>query len=132
MKIITRCDGSLILPPSIWACEKTPDLNGEKLFLRGGADSAMLGLEQDEMQDHEHGVTDPGHVHGYDDKYTNNVGSPYDSGPADGEGYFGVSHASTSTASRSGLVVEGVGEEYRRGEETKPRNMNVVFIIRVW
>ena len=92
----------------------------------------MLRLEEDELQDHEHAATDPGHAHGYDDKYTNNVASPHNTGPGDGEGYFGVSHASTSAASRTGLVVEGVASSYRRGEETMPRNMNVVFIIRVW
>ena len=31
-----RCDGSTIPPPSVWAGQKTPDLNNDKRFLRGG------------------------------------------------------------------------------------------------
>ena len=31
-----RCDGSVIPPPSVWAGQKTPDLNNDKRFLRGG------------------------------------------------------------------------------------------------
>ena len=31
-----RCDGSVIPTPSVWAGQKTPDLNNEKRFLRGG------------------------------------------------------------------------------------------------
>ena len=130
--ITTRCDGSAIPPPSIWAGESTPDLNGEKRFLRGGSDASMLSLEDDQLQDHKHDVADPGHSHVYDDKYTDNVDSPHDTGPRDGQGYFHVSHASTSGGSLTGLAVEGVAAAYSRGQETRPRNMNVVFIIRVW
>ena len=31
-----RCDGSVIPPPSVWAGQKTPNLNNDKRFLRGG------------------------------------------------------------------------------------------------
>ena len=40
-----RCDGSVIPEPSIWAGRMTPDLNGEKRFLRGGSDNDMLREE---------------------------------------------------------------------------------------
>merc|ERR1711990_772147 len=65
-----RCDGATIPEPSVWAGQLTPDLNGEKRFLRGASDSEMLTLEEDQMQDHKHDVSDPGHSHTYDDKYT--------------------------------------------------------------
>ena len=39
-----RCDGSTI-EEGIWKGKITPDLNGEKRFLRGGSDSKVLTLE---------------------------------------------------------------------------------------
>merc|ERR1719507_1591726 len=66
-----RCDGSTIPEPSVWADQLTPNLNGEKRFLRGASDSEVLTMEEDQMQDHTHAITDPGHKHGYNDKYTN-------------------------------------------------------------
>merc|ERR1712181_159802 len=64
-----RCDGATIPEPSVWAGQLTPNLNGEKRFLRGASDSEVLTLEDDQMQDHKHIVTDPGHTHGYVDKW---------------------------------------------------------------
>ena len=94
----------------------------------------MLNLEDDQLQDHRHGVTDPGHSHGYDDKFPSEPANGH-KGPAGSdmqdEGWD-VSHSSTSASSMTGLVVEGVDSSCRGGEETRPRNMNVVFIIRVW
>ena len=48
-------------PPSIWAGQKTPDLNNEKRFLRGGSDQEVLTLEEDMVMDHTHDISDPGH-----------------------------------------------------------------------
>merc|ERR1712181_181856 len=42
-----RCDGSTIPEPSVWAGQLTPNLNGEKRFLRGASDSEVLTLEED-------------------------------------------------------------------------------------
>merc|ERR1719361_170651 len=69
-----RCDGRLIPEPSVWAGSHTPNLNGERLFLRGGADSESLALEEDAFQDHLHndiGHTHltSGHSHSYVDRY---------------------------------------------------------------
>ena len=67
-----RCDGSTIPHHngSVWAGQRVPDLNGERRFLRGGADQDVLSLEEDQMEDHGHTVSDPGHTHGYVDNYT--------------------------------------------------------------
>jgi len=70
-----RCDGSVITAPSPWEGEKTPNINGEERFLRGGLDGVQLHTEEDSLQAHTHGVSDSGHTHGYDDKY-----SSYDNG----------------------------------------------------
>ena len=64
-----RCDGSIIPAPSIWAGQKTPDLNNEKRFLRGAPDDTVLIFEEDMLQDHEHVVTDHGHTHVYTDEH---------------------------------------------------------------
>merc|ERR1712192_393738 len=39
-----RCDGSTIPELSVWAGQLTPNLNGEKRFLRGASDSEVLTL----------------------------------------------------------------------------------------
>ena len=56
-----RCDGGLIPPPSVWAGQRTPDLNNERRFLRGGRDETVLTMEEDALQNHTHTVVDPGH-----------------------------------------------------------------------
>jgi len=126
-----RCDGSTILEPSAWAGQLTPNLNGEKRFLRGASDSEVLTMEEDQMQDHKHGLSDPGHSHVYDDKYNNNIEGPND-GAQDGQGVFDQSHTRTSEKSTSGITVQGVSSGYRYGAETRPKNMNVIYIMRVW
>ena len=60
-----KCDGSIIQAPSIWAGQRTPDLNNEMRFLRG-------------------------------------------------------------------LKVEGIADAYRKGDETRPRNMHVAYIMRIF
>ena len=56
-----RCDGHVIPEPSIWTGTYTPNLNGERRFLRGSDDVHQLTLEDDMVQDHIH--KDPGHTH---------------------------------------------------------------------
>ena len=126
-----RCDGSSIPEPSVWAGQLTPNLNGEKRFLRGASDSAMLTLEEDQMQDHKHGLDDPGHIHQYDDKYT--VDNNDSDGPqSNARGHFEMSHTRYTISSQTGIQVQGVSSGYRSGSETRPKNMNVIYIMRVW
>merc|ERR1711971_1202163 len=75
-----RCDGSPILQPSIWAGLLTPNLNGERRFLRGASEEDMLTLEEDQIEDNMHEISDPGHSHGYVDKYTWADGDNHESG----------------------------------------------------
>ena len=126
-----RCDGDTIPEPSVWAGQLTPDLNGEKRFLRGASDSEMLTMEEDQMQDRTHTITDPGHMHGYKDGYTNN-NNQHGAGPKDGDGVFNWDHARTSDSSFTGITVDGVSSGYRFGSETRPKNMHVIYIIKVW
>merc|ERR1719430_455672 len=83
-----RCDGATIPKPSIWAGQLTPDLNGGKKFLRGSSDSEMLTMEEDQMQDHKHQVSDPGHTHGYVDSH---VGNPSNGHSGPGHNYDTIS-----------------------------------------
>jgi len=125
-----KCDGSLISAPSMWEGKVTPNLNGERRFLRGGSDTDMLKLEEDQLQDHKHKVTDPGHNHQFTDRYTDN--DNHHDGPEDGNGVFGSPHSSETSMGFSGISVDGVDSIYRSGAETRPKNMNVIYIIKVW
>merc|ERR1719378_1388612 len=121
-----RCDGSSIPEPSVWAGQLTPNLNGEKRFLRGASDSEVLTMEEDQMQDHKHTVSDPGHTHSYIDKYFSHTG-PDGRGP-DGEDYKGgpwdQPNTSTTASKHTGMTVQGISSG-RHGSETRPKNMNV-------
>ena len=147
-----RCDGTAIPHPSIWAGEFTPDLNNARRFLRGGPDSSMLNLEDDQLQDHKHifsdpghhhTVTDPGHSHGYKDEVNVNYYHSTDCGShcdrANGHNHFDNSKTTSSRSTgisiqshSSGVSVTGVTSSYRHGSETRPKNMNVIYIMKVW
>ena len=98
-----KCDGSLIPAPSIWEGKVTPNLNGERRFLRGGSDSDMLKLEEDQVEEHTHKLTDPGHKHPFTDRYTDN--NENHNGPKDGNGVFGSPHPSETASGFSGSIM---------------------------
>ena len=113
-----RCDGSTIEHPSPWAGMLTPDLNNEKRFLRGWHDEEQLTLEEDAFKSHAHSTADA---------YLNN-------------GYrchTGMTHVDTVGYSNGHSMDDWICERQitsgsTGGEETKPKNMNVIFIIRVF
>ena len=123
-----RCDGSTIPPPSIWAGERTPNLNTAGRFLRGGSDETVLTLEEDMVQDHQHGVNDPGHTHPSPYKYE----LAFACGSVCGADYSSPSSQETIPSSTTGISVTGISNGYRYGDETRPRNMHVVYIMRVY
>ena len=133
--IFFRCDGSVISAPSTWEGEKTPNINGEERFLRGGLDGVQLETEEDSLQAHTHEVSDSGHNHGYDDKY-----SSYDNGvngilgPRGGDrsgDRFDQSHSSTTNGAYSNIKVTDVSGARTSGE-TRPKNIRVVYIMKVF
>ena len=89
-------------------------------------------MEEDQMQDHKHQVSDPGHTHGYSDKHTVNNNAIIGTGPKDGDGDFDSITRRTSDSEVTGITVDGVSSSYRSGSETRPKNMNVIYIMRVW
>merc|ERR1712142_569420 len=62
-----KCNGSIIPIGSIWAGYRTPNLNGEKLFLRGGTDENALRIEEDTTKLTDHIHIDHGHLHSIND-----------------------------------------------------------------
>jgi len=133
-----RCNGDIIPRPSIWAGKLAPDLNGEKRFLRGNSDRYVLTLEEDQMQDHKHTLKDPGHAHPYVDKWPNGDQQYHSNdhwGSAAGSDKawdrWDQPHNAMTTTRASGVKVENVSGG-RSGSETRPRNMNVIYIMKVW
>lgn len=167
-----RCDGTTIPEPSLWHGSRTPNLNGDGLFLRGGADSLALEIEVDQLQDHLHNDnghkhadsghshsdsghthTDAGHTHPYNNTYSD---YPTNSGVYDGNGrgakqQYHVAHSATTSSSKSNIQsskaniqssfaniqasssgMGGVTDAYRRGGETRPKNMKVIYIMRIF
>ena len=148
-----RCNGDIIPSPSPWAGSNTPNLNGERRFLRGGPDDQALVVEDDSLQDHMHidpghSHVDSGHTHAYIDKYRCHENDPDNycnedghwggsDGPDTKGDRFDGSHDAVTASGASSIQssasnISGVSDDYRASSETKPRNMNVVWIMRVW
>jgi len=136
-----RCDGQVIPSPSNWAGIRTPDLNSQRRFLRGGNDNQCLTFEEDMFQDHTHldyGHThrDAGHLHelsGSTLKYG------HDYGDKDGSPHWGrqsPNNDDTVLESHANIQVAhaqiGNPNSGSRGYETRPKNMGVVWIMRIY
>merc|ERR1719495_33082 len=136
-----RCDGSMIPRPSAWAGYTTPNINGLHKFLRGGADEAELTLEDEttKLPDHVHNATATAeatskpHSHSYNDLHLGNSG----------EMCWGAYWDQVSTSYTTGettvevevtvdVEVEGVSTLSKSVNETRPTNMNVIYIMRVF
>lgn len=111
-----RCDGSVIADAaSPMNGQNVPDLNGEYRFLRG---SSTSGTEQaDAMQGHHHSCTGKSETDG-----TNTYGHQT-GGVHIFEGYA----ADTVTAP----ITDGANGTPRTAYETRPRNMFVIWIMRI-
>jgi len=156
-----RCDGSLIEDGPL-AGTRTPYLNGEKRFLRGGSDEEAETVEEDAVQDHTH--ADPGHSH-TDNGHTHSDNGHTHNGPRSGDYYVYYAYEQPSDGcseqdcgdgnwatrhvdeysgsgkasiqksyadiqvSKAGL--EGV-QDARVDGETRPKNMKVVYIMRIF
>ena len=118
-----------------------PNLNGERRFLRGGSDDDVLTMEEAQMESHDHSVsasatvTDPGHTHSY--HYESGVGWVGDNAD-DRDMIVSMNTINTDTlSSKTGISVSvdvdvGGINGASTGSETRPKNMNVIYIMRVW
>ena len=156
-----RCDGSLIEQGPL-AGQNTPDLNGDGRFLRGGADGRSGEFEEDAIQDHihmdeghrhsdlGHSHADLGHSHVFDDedgrggfdfyfRYNrNNCQWLYEFGTyncMEKSKETPIGHSSISTDSAnietSTSNLGGI-EEGRLADETRVKNMKIVWIMRIF
>ena len=124
----------MIEAPSPWEGQLTPNLNGEERFLRGGLDDVQLQTEEDSLQAHTHGISDPGHGHGYTDRWSAAGNLPAGFGPCcgDTDAYrFDQPHSDTTSSGKSNIEVTGI-DEARSADETRPKNIRVVYIMKVF
>ena len=144
-----RCDGSTIPAGSIWAGKTLPNLNGERRFLRGGSDSDVLTMEEAQMESHDHSVSasasvhDSGHTHTTtyhhecrDDACDDRVWQPAEHPDWCKDDWYECQDF-TSHSSHSGISVDvsvdvGSVTGASTGSETRPKNMNVIYVMRVW
>ena len=128
------CNGATIPNGSIWAGRKVPDLNGERRFLRGGSEAEMLTLEDDQIIEHSHILEDSPHSHSYEDIYYDDAHHGY--GPLFynpfNDNYDTEHYPETTEPASTGITITGVSSDYNHGEENRPKNMGVIWIIRVW
>ena len=128
-----RCSGTLITEGK-WKGYYTPDLNNAKKFLRGGPDHSERQMEDWAMVDHHHNAYADPHTHTYADKHLNT----HDRNKATllcGGSYWGTSdEMKTTRATTVGVHVQGVKNlaSKNRNKETRPTNMKVICIMRVF
>ena len=89
-----------------------------------------METEEDSLQAHTHDVSDSGHDHGYDDKYANGYSKLFDCGTNCGAN-FEASHARTTNSATSNIKVTDVNGA-RTSDETRPKNIRVVYIMKVF
>ena len=130
------CDGSEITE-GIWQGLQTPELNKSKRFLRGGLVSDALKVEEDSLQEHSHTstVSDPGHSHDFTHTAANG-GSDGDpdplANPIGDAFYWEYPFQRQTYSAKSGISMAVTGVQgARKSSETKPKNMNVVFVMKV-
>ncbi len=126
-----NCDGKQEIPSDSplykLGMRRTPDLNTERRFLRGGINSGVL--QEDQLQTHTH--LDAGHQHNTTNDRIGGGGSnglhpnPKDPCISNSTSTVGNANLGDPTDSKS-----GAGEP-RHGKETRPVNSSMVWIIRV-
>ena len=99
-------------------------------FLRGGSEAEVLLFQEDSLQNHNHFLKDPGHGHEYtiehltngDLKAGHHSGDPVSDRVSD--------RTLNSSNGKTGISIEGV-KDARTDSETRPKNMHVLFIMKV-
>ena len=143
------CNGSDITEGP-WKGGKTPDLNSIGAFLRGGSEDLVLEMEDGQLEDHTH--EDPGHSHDCSatstaDPHKHRIrlieeriyasGHEYVSDHRSDANNFDTDETTVNVTTTCSLTPEtsglgGVGSEANSGSETRPINMKVLYVIRVY
>jgi len=110
-----ECDGSQIVG-GIWDGQYLPNLNGEERFLRGSPTQNVLEVENDEVKSY---------THTFEDYWFHVGGCP--------AGWENVGRASDGTCSScyADNYCKRTQESSRGGSETRPKNMRVVYIMKI-
>ena len=96
----------------------------------------MLNVEEDSLQEHMHyhSLIDPGHTHSYHDNYAqdNNIETGNDKGFYMDEDDVNQDHERLSESANTGIsiTIDGVSSA-RTSSETRPKNMRVVYIMKI-
>ena len=120
-----------------------PDLNKAGRFLRGGDNVTSWTYQDHMMGQHKHSIHDPGHKHtddghGHDLLVSGDYGdeprhvmsqSPYDT--AWSSRYVGRGYANIQSSHTSITVEEVSSTSIPLGNEVRPKNMIVQYIIKV-
>jgi microcystin-dependent protein len=106
----------------------------------GNAGDKVGSVQGDELEQHSHGITDPGHNHGVNDpghshsvRYLGAYGGPNDLGWAGSTGQIHGGIRSDSVGTGIGLSPSSTGitgTEDEGGSETRPTNAAVNFLIK--
>ena len=132
------CDGHSI-ENGPWAGGATPNLNTNGHFLRGGNENDVMVFEEDQIHDHEH--TDAGHSHTsppHSHPYLEHGKRWYGDDNGFTSGIYGIADISRTTNPTSVTIdnaesnIGGVSSSYRSGDETRPRNMKVIWVMKCW
>ncbi|MCP4137996.1 MAG: tail fiber protein [bacterium] len=121
-----ECNGGTVSDTdSILFGRPIPDLNSSGQFLRGSSTSGVF--QDDLMQNHNH--TDSGHAHNYQyldegDSNTHQLDDAYY------RAVFVTGTTASGKANLGGPTLYG-GNDPRVGNETRPVNMSVIWIMRV-
>jgi hypothetical protein len=140
------CNGDTIPEPSPWAGQNTPNLNNNGLFLRGSNPEDILSFQDDAFEDHSHVIVDPGHSH-IDTGHTHNYedcGEVYHVHVVNVDGigtspvHENLCREKTTQTSNAQITTDKTritissAKEGKSGAETRPKNMAVQWIIRVF
>ena len=135
------CNGTRI-PKGPWKNQLTPDLNTAERFLRGGSEDDALKTQEDKIKQHNHGCTATSssspHTHNYQQAYRKDddgdICGTYLKKCSDPDTLAYQKNASDSSTVpvNTHCVVGDVPSSAGAGEETRPVNMKVVFIVKCW
>lgn len=121
----------------------TPNLNGEDYFLRGGSTSSDWIFQEQMLENHGHSIVDPqhthtdrGHTHGHGDYGTDSDGEGDDAADRDHPNYSDAQRTTDTgyanlRSSSTGITVTDATDA-NIGTETRPKNMIVQWIIRIF
>ena len=131
------CDGHSI-ENGPWAGGATPNLNTNGHFLRGGNENDVMVFEEDQIHNHEHtdaghSHTSPPHSHPYlEHAKSVNSGSEFDGGGWTFADISRTTNPTSVTIDNAKSNIGGVSSSYKSDDETRPRNMKVIWVMKCW